>query len=88
MFRRLLVFGSLLPRLFGLSFPKSPNLPFLLIPGVRSGPATVSLDSLNRVDVMRGEETLCLGAKQAGVARASRRRPEAGLALESDPGQF
>jgi 2-dehydro-3-deoxygalactonokinase len=48
-------------------FPQITDLPFLLVPGVRSGPAKVSLDSLNSVDVMRGEETLCLGISRLGL---------------------
>ena len=42
-------------------FPDICPLPFLLIPGVRSGPATTDFQSLGKVDVMRGEETLCVG---------------------------
>ena len=42
-------------------FPDICPLPFLLIPGVRSGPVTTDVQSLGKVDVMRGEETLCVG---------------------------
>jgi 2-dehydro-3-deoxygalactonokinase len=48
-------------------FPDISDLPFLLIPGVRSGPATVDLQSLNKVDIMRGEETLCVGLHASGM---------------------
>jgi len=42
-------------------FPEITDLPILLVPGVRCGPETVDLDSINELDVMRGEETLCVG---------------------------
>jgi 2-dehydro-3-deoxygalactonokinase len=42
-------------------FPEITDLPILLVPGVRCGPETVDLDSIDELDVMRGEETLCLG---------------------------
>lgn len=42
-------------------FPSVSDLPVLLVPGVRSGPANSGLDSLHETDVMRGEETLCAG---------------------------
>jgi 2-dehydro-3-deoxygalactonokinase len=42
-------------------FPNISALPFLLVPGVRSGPANPKLDSVRECDVMRGEETLCAG---------------------------
>ena len=48
-------------------FPDISTLPFLLIPGVRSGPATIDHQSLNKADVMRGEETLCAGLHASGL---------------------
>jgi len=42
-------------------FPNISALPFLLVPGVRSGPANPKLHSVHECDVMRGEETLCAG---------------------------
>jgi 2-dehydro-3-deoxygalactonokinase len=42
-------------------FPNVSDLPFLLVPGVHSGPANPTLDSVHECDVMRGEETLCAG---------------------------
>jgi 2-dehydro-3-deoxygalactonokinase len=48
-------------------FPDICPLPFLLIPGVRSGPAITDFQSLGRVDVMRGEETLCAGLHASGL---------------------
>lgn len=46
------------------SFPEIADVPFVLVPGVRtSGP----LDSGPTEDVMRGEETLCLGLLRQGV---------------------
>ena len=47
-------------------FPDITRLPILLVPGVRCGPNKVDCDSLDRVDVMRGEEVLCLGLLQLG----------------------
>jgi 2-dehydro-3-deoxygalactonokinase len=37
------------------------DLPVLLVPGVRCGPANPKAEQINDVDVMRGEETLCAG---------------------------
>jgi len=48
-------------------FPDVSDLPFLLVPGVRSGPANATTDSINDVDVMRGEETLCAGLAALGM---------------------
>ena len=42
-------------------FADISDLPFLLIPGVRSGPVNADPGSINQADVMRGEETLCVG---------------------------
>jgi 2-dehydro-3-deoxygalactonokinase len=48
-------------------FPEITELPILLVPGVRSGALDATRDSLDTVDVMRGEETLCFGLLQRGV---------------------
>lgn len=48
-------------------FPATADLPFLLVPGVRSGPGALSSDPLNEMDAMRGEETLCLGLIDLGL---------------------
>src|SRR2546421_7198276 len=48
-------------------FPEIADLPFLLVPGVRTGPITVTPSTLAESDVMRGEETLCLGLSVLGV---------------------
>lgn len=45
------------------------DLPIVLVPGVRSGPAGALGDALDR-DVMRGEETLCIGLLHLGLAKA------------------
>jgi 2-dehydro-3-deoxygalactonokinase len=37
------------------------DLPILLVPGVRCGPADPKKEQIDTVDVMRGEETLCVG---------------------------
>lgn len=42
-------------------FPEITDLPILLVPGVSWGATEASLNSLDNVDVMRGEETLCFG---------------------------
>jgi len=49
------------------SFPGITDLPFLLIPGVRSGPWRCDQETVGAVDVMRGEETLCLGLSKLGL---------------------
>jgi 2-dehydro-3-deoxygalactonokinase len=48
-------------------FPEITELPIWLIPGVRCGPKAVTLKSIATVDVMRGEETLCLGLAALGL---------------------
>lgn len=48
-------------------FPEITDLPIWLVPGVRSGPAECDRDSIGETDVMRGEETLCLGLAQMGL---------------------
>ncbi len=50
-------------------FPEITDLPFLIVPGVRTGPTAVRSDALADVDVMRGEETLCLGLIELGLVR-------------------
>jgi len=47
-------------------FPEISDLPFLLVPGVRSGPCNLSVASIGQLDVMRGEETLCAGLVALG----------------------
>lgn len=37
------------------------ELPILLVPGVRSGPLKLPVERIGEADVMRGEETLCVG---------------------------
>jgi 2-dehydro-3-deoxygalactonokinase len=48
-------------------FPEITDLPVLLIPGVRSGPPRCDEASVGGTDVMRGEETLCLGLIAMGL---------------------
>ncbi len=48
-------------------FPDVTDLPFLLVPGVRSGPLQYDREIMGAVDVMRGEETLCLGLLALGL---------------------
>ena len=42
-------------------FPDITDLPIILVPGVRSGPRKADAETISQCDVMRGEETLCLG---------------------------
>lgn len=42
-------------------FSDITDLPILLIPGVRSQPADAKSEAVGEMDVMRGEETLCVG---------------------------
>lgn len=51
------------------SFPEITELPIFLVPGVRSGAPDARRDSLDTVDVMRGEETLCFGLLEQGLLR-------------------
>ena len=48
-------------------FSEVSDLPILLVPGVRCGPARADTASISQVDVMRGEETLCLGLVELGL---------------------
>ncbi len=50
-------------------FPDVSDLPVMLVPGVRSGTANATLDAIGNQDVMRGEETLCVGLAALGLAR-------------------
>jgi 2-dehydro-3-deoxygalactonokinase len=43
------------------------DLPVFLIPGVRSGPHSPTLEDLGNTDLLRGEETLVVGLLQAGT---------------------
>jgi 2-dehydro-3-deoxygalactonokinase len=50
-------------------FPDVCELPFIFVPGIRFGPRRGSLDVIVESDVMRGEETLCVGLAALGLAR-------------------
>jgi 2-dehydro-3-deoxygalactonokinase len=52
-------------------FPDVTDLPVLLVPGVRTGPSQGDRESLVESDLMRGEETLCMGLIALGLARKS-----------------
>jgi 2-dehydro-3-deoxygalactonokinase len=54
-------------------FPEVTDLPVLLVPGVRSGPAQAgpAPDWIHTADVMRGEETLCIGLSALGYVGPS-----------------
>jgi 2-dehydro-3-deoxygalactonokinase len=49
-------------------FPDVTTLPVLLVPGVRTGPQHVDLGTLETADLMRGEETMCVGLLEMDVA--------------------
>jgi 2-dehydro-3-deoxygalactonokinase len=48
-------------------FTEVSDLPLLLAPGVRCGPKDAGSVSFDQIDVMRGEETLCLGLQALGL---------------------
>jgi 2-dehydro-3-deoxygalactonokinase len=50
-----------------LSNPQITDLPIWLVPGVRTGPAKPEIADLSDVDVIRGEETLCVGLQRLGI---------------------
>lgn len=49
-------------------FDQVSDLPILLVPGVRCGPANPEIAQIDSVDVMRGEETFCAGLVALNVA--------------------
>ncbi len=49
------------------SFPVITDLPILLVPGARSGPRQCDHETVGTTDVMRGEETLCVGLNAIGL---------------------
>ena len=51
------------------SFDDITELPLYLVPGVRTGPMRSALDTINNTDVMRGEETLCVGLVGSGLLK-------------------
>jgi 2-dehydro-3-deoxygalactonokinase len=53
--------------LYKLSDPNVTELSIYLVPGVRSGPPSPTLDDLENTDLLRGEETLVVGLLQAGI---------------------
>ncbi len=50
-------------------FPEIVEVPILFIPGVRSGPLQCDHETVGAADVMRGEETLCIGLNALGLLR-------------------
>jgi 2-dehydro-3-deoxygalactonokinase len=50
-------------------FPEISALRFLLVPGVRTGDLGPGESSIGTADLMRGEETLCLGLIELGLVR-------------------
>jgi 2-dehydro-3-deoxygalactonokinase len=48
-------------------FPQITDLPVFLVPGVRSGPLQCDATTIGTADVMRGEETLCVGLTALGL---------------------
>jgi 2-dehydro-3-deoxygalactonokinase len=51
-------------------FPDITELPVFLVPGVRSGSANSDPQLIGESDVMRGEETLCVGLLKLGLLKA------------------
>jgi 2-dehydro-3-deoxygalactonokinase len=51
------------------SFSDITEYPFYLVPGVRTGPLRTAPDTINNTDVMRGEETLCVGLMGIGLLK-------------------
>lgn len=51
-------------------FPEITHLPILLIPGERSGSSQCSIEMIGSADVIRGEETLCMGLLAQGKLKA------------------
>lgn len=51
-------------------FPDITDLPVFLVPGVRSGNANSDPQLIGESDVMRGEETLCVGLLKLGLLKA------------------
>src|SRR5215831_7300825 len=51
------------------SFPEITDLPILLVPGARSGPRQCDHETVGTTDVMRGEETLCVGLNALGLLK-------------------
>ena len=51
-------------------FPDITELPVFLVPGVRSGSAKSDPQGIGESDVMRGEETLCVGLLKLGLLKA------------------
>ena len=47
-------------------FPDVTPLPFLLVPGVKTGTLTGNVEEICQSDLMRGEETLCVGLTASG----------------------
>lgn len=52
-----------------VTLPHVTPLPILLVPGVRCGSIQPDRTSIAQVDVMRGEETLCMGLLETGVVQ-------------------
>ena len=52
-------------------FPDVTDLPFLLIPGVKTGTAGRDPWEIGDTDVIRGEETLCVGLMTSRILRAN-----------------
>ncbi|MCI0339399.1 MAG: 2-dehydro-3-deoxygalactonokinase [Acidobacteria bacterium] len=51
-------------------FPDITHLEVLLVPGVRTGPQEADLNTIESADLMRGEETMCLGLLASELATA------------------
>lgn len=52
-----------------LASPQIIELPIWLAPGVRTGPSQPKIADLSDMDMIRGEETLCVGLERMGMLR-------------------
>jgi 2-dehydro-3-deoxygalactonokinase len=52
-----------------LHFPDITHLPFFLVPGIRTSDLRGSPEQIAQADIMRGEETLCLGLTSLRLAQ-------------------
>ena len=51
------------------NFPDVAGVPFFLVPGVRIGPGRCRPEGVGETDMMRGEETLCVGLIERGLLK-------------------
>jgi 2-dehydro-3-deoxygalactonokinase len=52
------------------AFPQICDPPFIFFPGIITGPAERTIQNVGQTDIMRGEETVCLGLLAVGLIQA------------------